>query len=394
MIETLRPTQEDRRKIQSVIDAVAKPLSQYHDVFVGGSIAKDTWLRNARDIDLFIRFREGNDLSERVEKTLKRCGFTFERVHGSRDYFQITMDEYIVEIIPIKSIDRADQASNITDVSPLHVAWVQQYSQHTDEIRLAKAFAKAQHFYGAESYIQGLSGYCLEILTIHYKGFENLLKAASQWGKQTIIDVEGYHHDPLHAINESKISPLILIDPVDPTRNAAASLNQEKYELFKRKAAQYLKNPTHDWFTKERITKELARKKDGTVAFVTIRPVEGKKDVVGCKIRRVYQYILKQLMFHEFTVTDSDWEFEGNARMYFTIPHTQRSPTVIKTGPPIKATVDAEKFRKKHPDAFEQDKRLYATVKRSYNTPKELFEDIKKDPVVTERVKDIQIDYL
>ncbi|MFP4424472.1 MAG: CCA tRNA nucleotidyltransferase [Candidatus Woesearchaeota archaeon] len=390
MIEKLRPTKEDRDRIQAAIDKVVGPISTRHEVFVGGSIAKDTWLRKAQDIDLFVRFPKEDHISEQLENTLGDCGFDYTRVHGSRDYFQVIVDGYLVEIIPIVKIDSADQAHNITDVSPLHVAWVQQHREMADEIRLSKAFAKAQKVYGAESYIQGLSGYCLEILTIFYKGFEPLLKAASGWNEQTIIDIEGHHKDPVHEINESKISPLILIDPVDPGRNAAASLSKEKYDLFRSIATGYLKSPGESWFIKKPLSQRLTTKEN--VTLITIEPLKGKKDVIGCKIRKVYQYIAKQLEFHDFRLIDSDWEFNDKAYLAYAVKQETKD-SFIKTGPPLDAEKDAERFKEKHPDAFIKDGRLYAKVKSRYKNPQELFRAMETDPYVKEKVKSLVVDF-
>lgn len=389
MIEKLRPTQEDRDRIDSIIQKIVRPLSD-HDIFVGGSIAKDTWLRESQDIDLFVRFEEDGNLSEKLEESLRSCGFSYYRVHGSRDYFHVLIDGYTVEIIPILRIDSADQAHNITDVSPLHVTWVKKHKEMADEIRLSKAFAKAQDIYGAESYIQGLSGYCLEILTIYYNGFEPLLKAAAKWKEQTIIDIEGHHKDPVHEINESKISPLILIDPVDPSRNAAASLSKEKYDLFRSCASGYLKYPDESWFIRKPLSQRLTTRDN--ITLITIEPLEGKKDVIGCKIRKVYQYIAKQLELHGFTLIDSAWEFNKKAYLAYVVkPETK--DRFIKTGPPLDAEKDAERFREKHPDAFTKDGRLYAEVESRYKNPQELFRAMESDPYVKEKVKSLVVDY-
>ena len=45
-------------------------------------------------------------------------------------------------------------------------------------------------------------------------------------------------------LNKSKQQgPLIVIDPVQKDRNAAAALNHEKFEIIKKTAKQFLKKP-------------------------------------------------------------------------------------------------------------------------------------------------------
>ena len=148
--------------------------------FVGGSVAKGTWLSGSCDVDVFVAFEYASykeksaQLSDLLEPYLRKAfvGREIVRLHGSRDYFQIEHEGYNFEVVPILKIARAQDALNITDVSLLHVAWVLEKGQAiTGEIRLAKQFCKAQELYGAESYISGFSGYVLEILVIFYGSF-------------------------------------------------------------------------------------------------------------------------------------------------------------------------------------------------------------------------------
>ena len=87
------------------------------------------------------------------------------------------------------------------------------------EIMLAKAFCHASKCYGAESYIQGFSGYSLELLIYYYKGFMKFAREiAKDNGKnKIIIDIERFYknkNEIMININSSKLqSPIILVDP-------------------------------------------------------------------------------------------------------------------------------------------------------------------------------------
>ena len=48
----------------------------------------------------------------------------YERIHGSRDYFIVDFENLSFEIIPVLKIKNATEAKNITDISPLHVKWM------------------------------------------------------------------------------------------------------------------------------------------------------------------------------------------------------------------------------------------------------------------------------
>ena len=214
---------------------------------VGGSFAKDTHLADDHDCDIFVRFDfkyKDTNLSDLLQKCLRK--FKPERVHGSRDYFLFS-NNLNFEVVPVLNISKPDRAVNVTDVSPLHVEWTKKHKK-SDEIRLAKTFCKANSIYGAESYIKGFSGHVLDILTIKYGSFVNLLKASQKWKDKTVIDVEKHYknaEDAMFKINVSKTqSPLVVVDPIQPERNAAAALGYDAFNLFVKKAKEFLKKPS------------------------------------------------------------------------------------------------------------------------------------------------------
>lgn len=150
----INPTKQEEKelmaKVKSVLDKINGKLKNARAI-LGGSGAKKTWLRKTHDADLFVLFdykSKSNELSDILEKVLKKIFPKIVRLHGSRDYFQIKEKGFIFEIIPILNIKKAEQAKNITDVSPLHAAWVKKHSKLKDDIRLTKQFCKAADVYG------------------------------------------------------------------------------------------------------------------------------------------------------------------------------------------------------------------------------------------------------
>ena len=244
----LTPSTEEMKAVaQATKDIISGLAGEGREVVAGGSTSKGTNLAGNFDVDIFVRFKEDGQLDDMLEALVKELNVDYERIHGSRDYFTFTYKGFFFEIVPVKYVTRAEDAENVTDMSPLHVFWAKEKLNENlrSDIRLAKQFCKASGTYGAESYINGISGHVLDILIIHYNGFENLLKAASTWEGKTIIDPEHKHDDALAALNEAKThSPLIVIDPVDPSRNAAAALGEEKYDTFIDVAKHYLAAPS------------------------------------------------------------------------------------------------------------------------------------------------------
>ena len=74
------------------------------------------------------------------------------------------------------------------------------------------------------------------------------------WKDKVIIDPENYYkgRNILDEMNKSKTySPIVIIDPVQAERNAAAALSIEKFESFKAASLQFLRNPSVKFFEKE-----------------------------------------------------------------------------------------------------------------------------------------------
>ncbi len=396
-LELVKPSQEEEQKISARITAFLAKLNKGLrgvKAELGGSGAKGTWVKGIRDADIYMKFpfsrfkSRSQELSELVEPILKKKFKGARRLHGSRDYFQIKDQGFIFEIIPILDITHPGQAKNITDISPMHTRWVRKHKQYRDEILLTKGFCKAAEVYGAESYIKGLSGYAIEILTIHYKGFLKLIRAASRWGEKELIDPAKHHKHILLEVNKSKlISPLVLIDPVQAGRNAAAALSEEKYLCFIKACKDFLRKPSTDFFTAKSF--DLAEiKKIKNVIIAEAAALEGKADIAGTKLLKAFEYLTEQL--REFGVRKKGWHWDDTAYFWFVLGKTDLEPYEIREGPPTRLSTHAEIFRKKYRKVFEKRGRLYAKIPRTERNPASVLKKAFKDPYVKERVKRIR----
>ncbi|NQU98736.1 CCA tRNA nucleotidyltransferase [Candidatus Woesearchaeota archaeon] len=364
----------------------------------GGSIAKGTFLKNDYDVDLFVRFdysMKDKRLSDILEKVLRK-GFKIFRVHGSRDYFQM-QNKLLFEIVPVLKISNYKKAENVTDMSPLHVDYVKKKLKkgQADEIRLAKQFCKAAKVYGAESYIKGFSGHILDLLIIHHGSFEKLVKAAVDWEPKVIIDIEKHLKNPLKELDKAKThAPLIIVDPMQPDRNAAAALSREKHDYFVERCKKFLLNPTAEFFKIKKLDKEkLARKtlSNEQLFFIEATPLKGKRDVVGAKIMKAYNHMKRSLKAKGFTITNTGWEFKDKGQIYFIIKKEKLSEKEILRGPPLSKEIGVQRFKEKHKKTFVKGDRVFAEEKRKYRLVKDLVKDLLKDKYVQERVKKIEI---
>ncbi len=352
----------------------------------GGSVAKGTFLKDDFDVDLFVKFDysyKDKDISDHLEKVLK--DFKSERLHGSRDYFQIKNKSINYEIVPVLDVKDPKMALNVTDMSPMHVDWVKKKlkSGQEDEIRLAKKFCKANFVYGAESYIRGFSGHVIDILIIHYGSFLNLLKATGKWKAPLIIDTERYYKNPqevLFSMNQSKIDgPVIMIDPILKTRNAASSISYEKFSLFKKKAALFLKKPAEKFFEEPDIGKTYLKKRYKKNLFIMDLDVkDGKKDVVGSKLLKAFKFMKSEITRAGFVIKYSGWNWnkKRHALFWFVFAGVKLPKEKIIKGPPADMAEFAKDFKKKYTKSFAKAGKLFAVVKIKELSPETAIKNI------------------
>ena len=406
VLQTGKPGKAERARLLSRVNHALRQLQESIDssglkarAMLGGSLSKDTWLSGSSDADIFVRFdyKGFSDRSDGLSDALAPCLEFLRpvRIHGSRDYFQARLRGITLEIVPILNIDRPEEARNITDISPLHVSWVKAQSSEaiTDEIRLAKAFCKAQRCYGAESYIMGFSGYVLEVMVIHFGSFLKLLRASLAWNlnKKTLIDVASKAPKRL---NTSKTEgPIIVIDPVQPERNAAAALSMEKTRCFVSAAHSFLDKPSVSFFKLELPSLASMKKKSlgRKLIVVYLTMPEGKEDIIGARIVKVMDFIKKGLISNGFKIICSDWGWDKQRRaeIYFILDPEPLSEWVRLSGPPLKAGMHVKKFKEKHDscELVEDKSRIVAIGKRRFRLPERLISSLLEDDYITSRAE-------
>jgi len=408
VLAEIKPTEKERKEIKEKIAVFLNKLNKSlkdAKAVLGGSGAKDTWLKGVKDADIFVLYNyskykdKSNQLSDILQKTLKKNFKNISRVHGSRDYFQIKSKNFRFEIIPILNIKKAEQSINITDISPLHASFVKKYSKLSDETRLLKQFCKAQNCYGAESYISGFSGYSCEILVIHYGSFLNFAKKAAKWKPKVVIDLKKYYKrkDPLDELNPSKLqSPIVIIDPVQKTRNVTAALSLEKFNILKKACQKFIKKPGRKFFIEKEFSLEKLRKKSKNekLILLDIKTLTGKEDIIGSKLIKTLNWIVKRLDDNEFKVIDYGWEWDKKKKALFWIITDKKDLSKSKevSGPPLKAPEKfIKQFKKKYKKTSAKKGRWSAKVKRKFTKPEDFVKNlIKTDHYIKEKVKEIK----
>ncbi len=397
ILESCKPSPQEQQHLQKVVKEVTSKINiSGATPILGGSGAKDTWLKGTHDIDIYVKFnvRQYHDKSDQLAdilgKVVKKQFKKVDHLHGSRDYYQVIMPPYTVEIVPILDIKKAAEARNITDFSHLHVQYVRKHKKLTDDIRLAKLFAKAQGVYGAESYIQGFSGYVMELLVIHYGSFMNMVRAVAKWKERTVI---GDKQEAEKLNPAKKVSPLILLDPVQPERNAAAALSQERYQQFIKACKKLLRRPSEKLFEEEEVNWEQLKKK-GKVLYCSVTPLKDKKDVAGAKMLKAFEFCRRALEQCEFKVIKAGWCYNNSSYFYFVMDKKPLASTALRQGPPVKLKQASMHFKRQHKRAIAKQGRLYAEVPRLFTYAEECLKEALTSENVTERIKNVSVSIL
>ena len=374
------------------------------EIFVGGSFAKGTMIKKEHhDIDIFIRFNpkyKEEEISKLLGKSLKGTKNVL-KIHGSRDYFRIKINPHLcIELIPVIKVRNPKQARNITDLSSSHVKYIKhkvKSEKILDEIRLAKAFCYANHYYGAESYINGFSGYALELLIYYYKSFLKFIRAVSKIDDKLIIDIEKLHKNKqfvLMDLNSSKLtSPIVLIDPTYKQRNALAALSEETFEEFKKTCKEFLQTPRLESFELQKIDlnkiKNNAKTKKYEFILILAKTNKQPGAVAGSKLLKFHKH-LNQEISNFFEVKNKGFDYSGkkSAKYFFVVKNKKET---LAEGPNFKDKKNVEKFKKKHKHTYVKSGKIYAKEKIKFNI-KEFIKSWKDKN--KQRIKEMYINEL
>ncbi len=341
----LEPSEEEKKVLKKIVNEFKKKLEELleEEVFIGGSYAKNTYLKGKNDVDVFIRFKEEKRMRVLEEKL--SVFKNLQVVRGSRTYYRINFKKILFEVVPILKIKSANDFKNITDVSPFHVDFVNKHltRKQKNEVRLLKAFCKANNLYGAETSVHGFSGYVLELLIAYYGSFLNVLKAISEAKPPLII-----------SFNKSKpinVSVITLIDPVQSKRNASKSVSGEKFSKLQFLAKKFLLDLKYNksimkYFKPKKMTikklQSLSNKR-GTKLFVKKIRIEGDSEKFLSKLNKKLKNIKSRIEAEGYSVYDYAYFLNKNeVIIYFEIETLKLSRMKKHYGPPV--SVDLKHF--------------------------------------------------
>lgn len=359
ILQTLRPTQEEK---DHVCGLARQLLDRIHEDgtaegMMVGSIARHTWVRGDRDLDIFMLFDPGLSREELEAQGLAlarriAAAFTkdFHEKYAEHPYINATIGDVDVDLVPCYRVESAARIQSAVDRTPFHTRYItDKINGLIDDVLLLKRFAKAGGIYGSDQMTEGFSGYLCELLVLHYGGFTPLLKAAAEWKPQTVIDVEG------HGAKEFE-EPLVMIDPVDPKRNVAAAVSLDRMAEFVELARGYLDAPSAAFFAipeesplaRDELDKLLAER--GTALYaITFATPPYIEEIVVPQLKRSTSAVAEYLERNGFPVHHAHYRMGKEESMILVELLVAELPAVKShAGPPVWNRVNADKFREKH----------------------------------------------
>jgi tRNA nucleotidyltransferase (CCA-adding enzyme) len=369
VLKRVTPTATERKQVLSLATRLvekvreeAKEKGVETEVRVEGSVAKNTWLRDCPEIDVFMRVpttmpREafGTVCLEIAKKATE--GYKQIERFAEHPYLEAVVDNVWVNVVPCYRVKRGEWIS-ATDRTPFHTDYVKPLldEQKGGEVRLLKRFMKGVGVYGAEIKVGGFSGYLCELLVLNYGSFIKVLKAAADWKEKTVIDYEG-HYERLDDAKKLFEEPFVMVDPVDKRRNVAAAVRKERLDEFIAASRAFLKTPDLKFFYPPQIEAleptELVNKisaRGSAIVFISFKGGPAVPDVLWGQLYKSQRALRKLIRQHDFTVLrDAVWSNEKNLNIFIFEVENRFLPNMKRhLGPPLRKREECEKFLRKH----------------------------------------------
>jgi len=366
VLKRIKPTQAERRRLEKVANemvarvnlACAKLGIPARGMLVG-SAARNTWLRSERDIDVFFLFPEETSRAALEQKGLAVAravaGKRGRERYAEHPYITTELKGFEIDLVPCYDVHNPRKIKSAVDRTPHHQGYVSKHlnPELADEVLLLKKFMDGIGVYGAELKIQGFSGYLCELLVLRYRTFNGVVEAASKWSPGEAIDLAKSYRD----LGEAKAifagQPLIIIDPIDPNRNAAAAVSMQNFATFVRACQDFARRPNTRFFFPRPAKvlsaakiKRTIEQRGTTLLCLTFRPPDVVEDILYPQLRKTEQALVMQLVRVGFEVFRSDVWADSNAAILIELA-AARLPAVRKRlGPPV--TIKAGDFVDKH----------------------------------------------
>ena len=343
VVPTQRLQKEKQQTATKVCDLINEAIGKYNQIVgfeLAGSYAKNTWLPEKADIDIFVKFNKKTS-----EKDFRRIGtkIGFESLKKYKPYTRYAEHPFVeavvngtkVNVVPCYDVNVGEWQS-ATDRSIHHTKFMSKKltSSMKDEVRILKKFFLHVDIYGAELAKEGFSGYVAEVLISYFGSFEKTLKKISKWKKGDMIGKSAKKFS----------SPIVIIDPIDSKRNLGAAISVESLGKFVLASREFLKKPSKKFFKKP-IPKRGMKNID-KIVVVQFKFKERSDDIIWGQIKRASNALKTQLELDGFNVlrNSSVKDEKENGALIFLLHTKKIEGSFVRDGPNISSKDHCEKF--------------------------------------------------
>jgi len=408
VLERITPKKERRaeiealaKKLEKKVADASKALRAKAKVRLEGSVAKDTWLSEEPDIDIFMRVPKTiprKNLGEVCLKIARKATRGAKQIERFADhpYLEAIVDGTRVNIVPCYDTKRGVWLS-ATDRTPFHTDYMKKRLtvKMRGQVRLLKRFMKGTGVYGAEIKVGGFSGYLCELLILHYGSFLDTIKAFASYKPRTVIDIEGFYKERQKEVDLLFKEPLIVVDPVDKARNVASAVREQNLYVFAAAAQAFIRNPamtffyppkTIPWSVKE--MREKLKSRGSALVLVTFGKVDAVPDILWGQLYKSLRSLRKMVQLNGFSLLrEFAWSDEETLNTFgFEVEDCCISPVKKHLGPPLEKERECERFLMKHqngPDTvsgpYVADRRWVVQVRRKFTDACTLLNERLKD---------------
>lgn len=416
ILKKIEPDINQRKKIYQIaknyVEKTRNFCLEIHevcDVVLVGSVEKDTMLKNNIDIDILVLFREDVDKIRFKELGLEIGKKVFDdkgyiERYVSHPYLEKNIDDIVVSIIPGYKVIPPEWKSAV-DRTYYHIEYVKTKlsKKQNSEVRLLKSFLKNIKIYGAETHINGFSGYLSELLIIKYGTFLNTVKMVSNWKIQTIIDIENLWTGNVNLVKNMFLdSYLIVIDPVDKNRNVAASVNMKTLAKFISVCRAFLNKPSEKFFISKLKNQDIDIDKifddDRKFILLYIKHDFVIEDTLYPKIKKLSKKIENKFKSNNFRVIKTGIYLNiEKSYIFFELEQLNLSRNYMHIGPTVFEREHETQFIKKN---FNLASSIWITADGKWATIKKrtilnacniLTSIIRDDPIFQKQFKTFMI---
>ncbi len=330
------PDNDENLRLKDIEDNIIKELK---DIILSksidaepvsvGSYSKGTNLKNS-DLDIFIVFSKKYSKKD-MESIGLSLGHSVLRngveKYAEHPYVSGYVDNTKIDIVPAYRIENGQRIVSTVDRTPLHTKYVIENTNDVlrNDIRLLKIFMKANNVYGSEAAKSGFAGYLCELLVINFKSFENVIKYFSKLkGRLLIPESSGKR------FNE----PVVIIDPVDPTRNAGAAVSLENLSRMKIASRLFLLYKDESFFYPKDENPRYHNR--GTCIYIiTLKRPDIIDDIIYPQVFKFERQIFNIADRYGFMPVSSEVSVDKNIEILIEMQR-DRLPDVSKhAGPPV-----------------------------------------------------------